>query len=387
MASFRIPRLVGKTNKGGITNWYWQPSASLRKKGWAAQRLGESVGVTIPEPIATAARALNEKVDGSAALNPGELRRVQRTVTLKQAIRTWRDAGFPSVKRPGERVEAATARQYESKCRTLEAWGGEVALTSITPERVAKLRDALMVPAKAGRWKGQVRHHAAHETLRVGRTLFRYLEQQGAVPRATNPFAGFALATPAPRNNVWWAPAREAILAAAAEDPALELAIDLAFSIGQREADLLRVQLNQYAEIPQYKLDPEVFEQLAEPDATGRRVVMGIRLRQNKGRTWVEVPVVGATRRRIETQVAAAREAGVTVILFDRDSGCRGPCPTSRPASDGSFAASPIGARSRSRRRSPPARRISRPSSSSCSFAISGGPRLSTSASSGSPIT
>jgi hypothetical protein len=269
-------------------------------------------------------RALNVEVDGAAALPTAQLRRVQRPLTLGDGIRRWRDAGFASVKRPGCAVEPATARQYRSKCRTLEAWGGDVVLTSITPERVAKLRDALMVPvATAEPGQTHVRHHAAHETLRVGRTLFRFLEQQGLVPRGANPFTGFALATPAPRQQVWWAPAREAILAAAAaaEDPALELAVDLAFSIGQREADLLKLSVSQYAEIPRYKMDPEVWEQLAEPDATGHRTVMGIRLRQAKGRTWVEVPVVGATRRRIEAQAAAALKAGVTVLLFDRASG------------------------------------------------------------------
>jgi hypothetical protein len=100
----------------------------------------------------------------------------------------------------------------------------------------------------------------------------------------------------------------------------LELAIDLAFSIGQREADLLlKLQIGQYAEIPHYKMDPEVYEQLAEAtDAFDqRRVVAGIRIRQGKGKVWIEVPIVGATRARVEAQIAAAKAAGVTSLLFD----------------------------------------------------------------------
>src|SRR4051794_1297264 len=120
MAKISIARLVGKNNAAGVTTWYWQPSATLRKKGWAPQRLGSSFGPDIPEDVAAAARALNEKIDGAAALQPGQIRRLQGALTLQQAIRRWRDAGFPSVKRPGTTVEPATARQYRSKCRTLE---------------------------------------------------------------------------------------------------------------------------------------------------------------------------------------------------------------------------------------------------------------------------
>jgi hypothetical protein len=323
VATIRIPRLVGKTNASALTSWYWQPSASLRRKGWHPRALGTGGAVdAIPEAIAAAARKLNEEVDGSAALRPAELRRVQRPLTLGEGIARWRDKGFPSVKRPGFTVEPATARQYGSKCRTLTAWGGDVALSSITPARVAKLRDGLMQPAADGRWTGAVRHHAAHETLRVGRTLFSWFESQGYVPRGTNPFTAFGLAQPGPRDQIWWQPHREALLElAAAEDPALELAVDLAFSIGQREADLLRLQLNQYVEIPAFKMDPEVYAQLAEPDANGRACVMGIRIRQAKGKRWIEVPVVGDTRRRVEAQAKAARAAGVTCLLFDRASG------------------------------------------------------------------
>lgn len=321
MANFRIPRLVGKTNKAGLTTWYWQPSNTLRAKGWAPQRLGASLGADVPDEITAAARALNVRVDGAAALPPPGGRRIQQPLTVDQAIKRWREQDFPSVKKPGATVEPSTARQYASKCRTLETWAQGVALSSVTPERVARLRDALMQPAAEGRWQGQVRHHAAHETLRVGRTLFSWLEQQRLVPKGSNPFDNFALAAPDPRDQVWWQPAREAVLAVAADvDTSMELAIDLAFSIGQREADLLRLQINQYVEIPHYKMDPEVWEQLAEPDASGRRTVMGIRLRQAKGKRWVEVPIVAKTRARLEAQVAAAKAAGVTLLLFDQES-------------------------------------------------------------------
>jgi hypothetical protein len=115
MATIRIPRLVGKTNKSGLTSWFWQPSATLRKKGWSPRPLGSGGSLEdIPADVAEAARKLNQDVDGSAELRPVELRRIQRPLTLDQAIARWRDAGFASVKRPGRRSSrrprASTAR-------------------------------------------------------------------------------------------------------------------------------------------------------------------------------------------------------------------------------------------------------------------------------------
>lgn len=341
MATIRIPRLVGKASAAGVVSWYWQPSATLRKRGWQAQSLGQGGAIDDPPAdIAERARSLNAKVDGATHLDAAapadrrRLRRIQRPLTLGDGIRKFRDAGYPSVKRPGYVVEGSTATNYRYRLDALERWGGDVALTSITPQRVAKLRDALMQPARSGRWAGQVRHHEAHSTLRVGRTLFKWLEQQGLVARGSNPFSDFGLSSPEPRQEIWWQPAREAILAASRAtvgadgratknvgDPALELAIDLAFSIGQREGDLLKLQVSQYAEIPAFKMHPEIWEQLAEPDATGRRTVMGVRIRQKKGKRWIEVPVVGATRARVEAQVAAAKEAATTSLLFDQATG------------------------------------------------------------------
>jgi hypothetical protein len=64
-----ISRQIGKTNGSGLTSWYWQPSASLRRKGWHPRALGTGGALdAIPDDVADAARKLNEEVDGSAAL-------------------------------------------------------------------------------------------------------------------------------------------------------------------------------------------------------------------------------------------------------------------------------------------------------------------------------
>jgi hypothetical protein len=219
VATVTIKRLVGKTNGSGLTSWYWQPSASLRAKGWHPRALGSGGSPdAIPDEIAEQARKLNLDVDGSAGLPARELRRVQRPLTVDELIRRYQAAGFPSVRksRQGRPVAPATQRQYRSKCRTLSAWGKGVALSSVTPERVVVLRDALMAAVDDGSEDGRVRHHAAHETLRVARTLFTWAEQQRLVPKGTNPFEDFGLAAPEPRDQIWWAPTREALLAQAA---------------------------------------------------------------------------------------------------------------------------------------------------------------------------
>jgi hypothetical protein len=328
MATIRIPRLVGKTNKAGLTSWYWQPSATLAKKGWQARPLGQGGSLEDPPAdVAAAARALNEQVDGAADLTRAELRRVQRPLTLGDGIKRYCEADFPSVRKPGHTVEEATRRVYRSALSKLERWGGDVALTSITPQRVAKLREALMRPIADGPRVGEAMHNTAHATLRTGRSLFTWLEREGLVPKGSNPFTDFGLGAPPPRQQIWWPPAREAVIAAAdaAGEPNLALAIDLAFQIGQREADLLKLILTQWQPVPAYKMDPEVWQMLSSvpvPAFGGRPGyvpgdVWGIRLRQGKTKRWVEVPVVGLTRARIEAAIADAKERRMTSLLFD----------------------------------------------------------------------
>lgn len=343
MAYIRIPFLVAKPNKAGLVRWFWQPSAALARAGWASLPLGEGGTVDAPPAaIADAARARNREVEAwrkaaaeGAAPAPVP---VARPLTLADLVDRYRRDGYPSVKAPGKAVAAATAGEYEQKFKAILFWAGDVPLAAITPERVERFKEALLAPAAAGRWKGQVRYTSAHAHLRVGRTLFSFAEQKRLIPKGTNPFDEFALAPPDPREQIWWPPAREALLETAAGDPGMEVAITLAYSIGQREADLLRTAISQYAEIPSYKMDPDVWETLSrvEVPAYGGRPayapgdVKGIRLRQSKGKRWIEVPIVGAERARVEAAVARAKAAGVTTLLFDD----RRP-PENHPAAEG----------------------------------------------------
>lgn len=327
-----VQYLRSKTNKSGRTIYWWEPSAALRKAGWEAVPYGDDERAAVEK-----ARKRNAEVEAWRAGAPagGEQaappRRIVRPATLSALVDRFRSERWPSVKQPGKSISAATRKDYASKFRTLEAWAGDLPIAAIDRAAVALLKKALMKPAARGRWKGQVRHTAAHATLRVGHTLFKFAELEGLIPKGANPFAEFGLSRPDPRDHIWWAPAREALLAVAEADgeqggPMMALAVDLAFSIGQREADLLRLPLTAWQEVPPYKIeDLETYALLAAvpvPAYGGRPAcqpgnVMGIRLRTSKTRRWVEVPIVGLTRARLEWAIERAKAAGCTTLLID----------------------------------------------------------------------
>lgn len=331
MATETIQFLRSKTNKSGRTLWFWQPSAALSKAGWASLPYGEDRDAAFAK-----ARRRNEEVEAwkRKGARPDGVSAIVREVTVSTLIARFKEEGWPSVKEPGKTLSAATRLEYGTKFRTLEAWAGDVPIAAIDSDRVAVLRDALMKPAAGGRWKGQVRHTSAHATLRVGSSLFKYAEQKKLIPKNTNPFADFGLAKPEPREQIWWEPAREALLAAAETDPDMAVAIALAFSIGQREADLLRLAQSQYVEIPAYKVEDvatyELLRGIPVPPhgAAGSDDwrpgyvpgdLRGIRIRQSKGKRWVEVPIVGQVRALVEASIARARACGCTTIMVDRE--------------------------------------------------------------------
>lgn len=323
MAKLDLPAgFVVKPSASG-PRYYWEPSAARRRAGWKSLPLGQDLVAAIQ-----AAKKRNDEVDAAALgrARPAAVKRMQAPVTVAELIRRYKDAGWPSVKRPGHPVSAATQKEYGSKFRTLEKWAGPAPLRTITAERVAKLRDALMTPVAGEDGTPIVRHTMAHATLRVGRSLFTWAEMERLITKGSNPFENFGLGMPLPRHQVWSAPARELLLDLVEHEPSMQLAVDLAFQFGQREADLLRMIRTQYVAIPPYKIeDRETYAVLAGtpvPAMRGRASyvpgdVKGIRLRQNKGKRWVEVPVVGATRARLEAELDRGKAAGIGTILFD----------------------------------------------------------------------
>lgn len=306
MAKFTIPFLVPKPNKDGSCSYHWQPSATLRREGWRAQPLGKDEAAAID-----AAREINKQVDKWRAGTPlPEIRTRHQDGTLAAAIADYRSQVLEGTRPNGKRkIAATTAATYGSALNRLEAWGGKHPLAFITRPRVQALRDGML--------KTNVGEHAAHTTLKLGRQLFNWLIDQGRWEQGKNPFENFGMGQPAPRETIWSPAARELILATADAmgRPSIALAITLGFAIGQREADILQTVIPQFVALPQHKMQPEDWRTLAAaaPDGTPR----GIRIRQNKTGAWIEVPVVGETRRRVEANIALARTAGTMQLILD----------------------------------------------------------------------
>ena len=328
MAIFRIPYYVVKPLALGGFGHYWQPSPALARKGWKPVNLGASPSDDDREKQ-DLARAKNGEVDAwrNDGQKPRAVKRFTHRRTMAELVDLYRaDAKFTD-------LADNTQRVYRSALKLFLVWatdprqaGGEgnLPLASITPERVAKLRDALMKPAAKG---GAPRHHRAHNLLRVLRTVLAFAVAKRMIER--NPADRFDLSTPAPRDQVW-EPADVAAFAAAAIAmgyPGLAFAVELAEYTGQREADLLALNVGKWREVK--NLDRIDQDRLAGPD--GR--VMGVHINQKKmsrdgglsrGREararWVGIPIAGDVRGRIEAAIAAnARRTPATALILVDD--------------------------------------------------------------------
>lgn len=297
----KIPRLVQKGS-----NFYWQPSKTLLEAGWEAHPLGNDEAAAM-----NVARQLNDKVEqwklGGTVLQPVAPR--HQRGTLAELIALYRRKVLHGRKPDGSRrIGKATAKNYETSLKRLEQWAGKHQLAHITRKRVRVLRDSMLKT---------IGHDPAHKTLKLGRQLFAFAIDEDIVPQGQNPFEKFGLAAPPPRDVVWSPMAREAMIASAHATgrPSLALAIQLGFAIGQREADILQLTPQQFVAIPEHKMQPEDYRTLSgmAPDGTPR----GIRIRQNKTRAWIEVPVTGEVRAAVEASIARALDAGILAVILD----------------------------------------------------------------------
>lgn len=242
MAQIRIPCLVGKRNKAGVTSWYWQPSATLAKAGWKPMTLGKDEGAAI-----AAARARNQQVEEwkIGGVKPAEIRRRTQQGTVSALIARYRkdvvEGTHPVTGRP--RLKPQTRGLYETGLKRIEAWAGPHPLSFVTPARIRALRNATAKPIdKQDPEKGGLGHAAAFNLLKMVRQLFAYAERIDMIPKGSNPATRFDLGAPPPRRQIWEA-ADEAAFIAAANDlglPNMALAIELAIYTAQREADLLK---------------------------------------------------------------------------------------------------------------------------------------------------
>lgn len=291
MAKISIPCLVRKPTAGG-DRWYWQPSATLKRAGWKPVSLGLDQAAAI-----RAAQARNEEVAAwrGGGHTPKQIERMAKRATLGALIKRYRTERLPA-------LGATTVKTYGSALNRLDAWGGDTAVGALTRKNVRDLRDAMV--------KGRVGHHAAHTTLRVGRTLFSWGKDQGLVD--VNPFEAFGLAAPAARFQIWEGEQLLAFCEAAMAEgyPSMAYAVELAAWTGQREGDVIRLGERQWKEVP--VRDTADHAALAGDD--GR--VMGVELKQAKTNRWIGVPLAGWMREATEAAIAVNRQRGIGVITL-----------------------------------------------------------------------
>lgn len=304
MAKIHVPYLFARPCAAGV-RWFWEPSGALRKAGFKGRPLGRDEDAAV-----RAAKALNKEVDAwrAGAATPENVREITQRHTVDAVIAAFKEARYP-------RLKDKTQVEYTSKLKVISRWAGKERIDSITLANIRQFRDALYAPRKGG----VVKATTAFNTLKVLRSLWAWALENEYI--AVNPAAkDLDLETPAPRHQFASALARQALLdaAVALDRPVMAAAMILAWTIGQREEDLLKVLQSRYDEIQPYEADdPAVYARLAAAEPDGR--VMGIRLRQGKTDRWIGVPIVRDARLQMEAAIARARELKLTTILFDEE--------------------------------------------------------------------
>lgn len=305
MARITIPCLVGKTNKSGITSWYWQPSTTLAKAGWKPLALGKDEGLAI-----AAARARNDEVAewkiGGGAI--GVIKARPQTGTVNALVARYRrevvQGKHPATRRP--RLKPSTAAIYEIALKRIEAWAGKHPIAYVTPARVRALRDANAKPVD----QGGMGHSATFNLLKTVRQLFAFAERVDLIPPGSNPATAFELGAPPSRSHIWEAEDEAAFIAAAyaLNRPSLALAIELAIYSGQREGDLIA-----FTE-PQLQ-DLEIHDEIVRRRFAGNQGnVVGWVLAQQKTsdddqNTIMEIPLEPTIRKKVDDAIRRNRAA------------------------------------------------------------------------------
>ncbi|MBN8848188.1 MULTISPECIES: hypothetical protein [unclassified Sphingomonas] len=302
MAKITIEFLREKVTAGGL-RYYWQPSATLKAAGWKALSLGLD-----EEAAIRAARARNAEIAAWRAgdASPKDVKRIEKRHTVDAIIALYREQRV-------KRLKDKTQTEYESKLRVISRWSGRERMDGITLDNIRAFRDALYAPRK----NGEVKSTTAYNTLKVMRSLWSWAHANEHI--AVNPATkDLDIETPAPRQQFAGALARLALVdaAIALARPNMAAAIILAYTIGQREEDLLKLLQTRYDEIHQFEADdPAVYDRLVAREPDGR--LFGVRVRQGKTDRWVGVPVTGDARKQLEAGVLGARGRGLTTILYD----------------------------------------------------------------------
>ncbi|TCM42056.1 hypothetical protein [Novosphingobium sp. ST904] len=322
MAKIRIPLLVGKTNKAGITSWYWQPSKTLADAGWKPISLGKDEGAAL-----AAARAENRKVEEwkAGGDRPAGIDKKQQNGTFGALIERYRRERLHGVSASGRPLlKPNTVKTYKPALRRLEEWAGKHPVAFVTAARVTALRKAVARPIA----DGGLGHAGAHHLLKTLRLVMAFAESEDIIPKGSNPATSFGLGAP-PSRKVIWTPEDDAAFDAAAYDlglPSMALARELALFTAQRESDLIAFTEGQLTELEIF--DRGTRELLAGEDGK----VMGWTFAQEKtsdddADTWMEIPIepkllvkVNAALRRNRARDRAAEPRRLlSYVIVDED--------------------------------------------------------------------
>lgn len=298
MAKVKIPCLVGKTNKAGITSWYWQPSKTLAEAGWTGIPLGKNMAAAV-----TAAQERNRLVDKwrEGDFSPKNVSRHNNTGTVGALIARYRREIMDGTDASGNpKLKPRTREGYETHLKRLDAWAGKHPLEYVTKLRVKKLKEAIAKPVD----QGGLGHSPAFALLKMGRQVFAFAEACDLIPPGANPFREFGMTGPASRRLIWSAEDEAAFVAAAYELglPSMALAIELALYTAQREGDLIAFTEPQLQDLEIY--DTRLRDMLAGEDGKVKGWVMDqAKLTNHDQARSMEIP--------IEPKLAAKVQAAI----------------------------------------------------------------------------
>lgn len=216
----KVPRII--TVKG---RYYWRPTPAVKKLGFHNEALGTDLGKAIER-----AKFLNAEVDAEVGRAPKQ-EASPRQGTVADLIRIYRR---------GERYKnlaPKTSREYDYILNRIEKTAGHVPVHTIT-------RKGLMRTYSKLREAGKLR--TANATMQMWAILLKTAYNEGW----TDAYIAerMELSGTESRERVWTAEEVEIFCAKAVEvgRSSMALAVRLAYDLGQRQGDILRLAWGQY---------------------------------------------------------------------------------------------------------------------------------------------
>lgn len=198
--------------------WYWVPSAGAKALGFKSVLLGRDL-----HEAARKAQEINSSLDAErrrAKIATESAANIDALVAKYLSSPSFID------------LDAKTQKDYRNILERFREKAGKTVVELITRAECVEMYDGLR--KKHG-------ESMAAAMMRVWRLLLGYAYDIGW--RADNPARGMRIKTMASRTEVWMPEQVAAFVAAADKDgePSMGLAVELAYDIGQRQGDVLRL--------------------------------------------------------------------------------------------------------------------------------------------------